>query len=46
MASTQPDPVWRRVTDVVLSLAMIGSGMLADALEDGARRAYARIRRA
>ena len=46
MAGTRPDPLWRRVADVVLSLAMLASGMLADAFEDGARRIYARIRRA
>jgi carbon monoxide dehydrogenase subunit G len=46
VASTRPDPLWRRVADVVISLAMVGSGMLADALEDGARRILARFRRA
>lgn len=37
------DPLWYRVCEVVVALAIIASNALSDAVEDGAARIFGRL---
>lgn len=37
------DPAWYRATEVIVTLAMVVSNVLSDALEDGAARVWRRL---